>query len=217
MIKVHWFAIITGVILLLIVFIILSTITLRFTFLYTELEKQALLQVEIWMIRYTFNILKRVEKLEKNIEKKVKKAEEEGGIENKVLAELDTIGELIIKLREMHNIFKDFLNKVKINQWRWQSQIGTGDAASTGIVTGFAWSIKGIIVGVAEQYMHIINVPELEITPVFQGKGFASKCELTVSISIYWLIRAVIKFGRKKSADRSFYKNHEFEAKSEKF
>lgn len=74
---------------------------------------------------------------------------------------------------------------MKINQWRWYSQIGTGDAASTGIVTGFAWSTKGMVVGVVGEYMHIIDIPVLKITPVFQGKSFASKCELTASFRIY--------------------------------
>lgn len=122
---------------------------------------------------------------------KIEKAEEEGGIENKVMAQLDSIGEIVKKLQEIHSVIKKNLKKVKINQWRWHSQIGTGDAASTGIVTGFAWSTKGMVVGVVGEYMHIIDIPELEITPVFQGKGFASRCELTASFHIYRSIIAV--------------------------
>lgn len=82
---------------------------------------------------------------------------------------------------------------MKINKWRWHSQIGTGDAASTGIVTGYAWSTKGMAAGVIGQYMHIIGIPEFEITPVFQGKGFASKCELTASFHIYRTVTAAVK------------------------
>ena len=59
---------------------------------------------------------------------------------------------------------------MKINGWRWHTQIGAGDAASTGIVTGYAWVTKGMAAGVVGQYMHIVDVPEFEITPVFQGK-----------------------------------------------
>ncbi len=42
-----------------------------------------------------------------------------------------------------------------------------------------------MIVGIVGEYMHIIDIPEREITPVFQGKGFASMCELTTSFRIY--------------------------------
>ncbi|MBJ8149460.1 MULTISPECIES: DUF2953 domain-containing protein [Bacillus cereus group] len=183
MIGMKWLVI--GIVLLLILFILLSKISLKVTFLYSEMEKQCLLQVKIWKIRYTFDVLERIEKQKKKTGQKIEKAEEEGGIENKVMAQLDSIGDIVKKLQEIHSIIKKFLKRVKINQWRWYSQIGTGDAASTGIVTGFAWSTKGMVVGVVGEYMHIIDIPVLEITPVFQGKGFASKCELTASFRIY--------------------------------
>lgn len=179
-------------IVLLLFFLLLSKISLKVSFLYSEMEKQCLLQVKIWRIRYTFDVLERIEKQKKKTGQKIEKAEEEGGIENKVMAQLDSIGEIVKKLQEIHSKIKKFLKRVKINKWRWYSQIGTGDAASTGIVTGFAWSTKGMVVGVVGEYMHIIDIPVLEITPVFQGKGFASKCELTASFRIYRSIIAAL-------------------------
>lgn len=180
-----WLIIGIGILLLIILFILFLKISLKITLLYTEIEKQCLLQVEIWKLRYTFDVLERIKKQQKKTGQKIEKAEEEGGIENKVMAQIDSIGEIVKKLQEIHSVLKKNLKKVKINQWRWHSQIGTGDAASTGIITGFAWSIKGMVVGIAGEYMHIIDIAELEITPVFQGKGFASRCELTASFHIY--------------------------------
>ncbi|WP_046946063.1 DUF2953 domain-containing protein [Bacillus cereus] len=190
MIGMKWLVI--GIVLLFILFILFSKISLKVTFLYSEMEKQCLLQVKIWRIRYTFDVLERIEKQQKKTGQKIEKAEEEGGIENKVMAQLDSIGEIVKKLQEIHSIIKKFMKRVKINQWKWYSQIGTGDAASTGIVTGFAWSTKGMVVGVVGEYMHIIDIPVLEITPVFQGKGFASRCELTASFRIYRSIVAAV-------------------------
>ncbi|MCX2829269.1 DUF2953 domain-containing protein [Bacillus sp. DHT2] len=190
MICMKWIVIGIGIVLLVILFILFLKISLKVTFLYSEMEKQCLLQVKIWNIKYTFDVLERMEKQKKKTGQKIEKAEE-GGIENKVMAQLDSIGEIVKKLQEIHSVIKKNLKKVKINQWRWHSQIGTGDAASTGIVTGFAWSTKGMVVGVVGEYMHIIDIPELEITPVFQGKGFASRCELTASFHIYRSIIAV--------------------------
>ncbi|MGG0201562.1 DUF2953 domain-containing protein [Bacillus anthracis] len=185
MISMKWLIIGIGILLLIILFILFLKISLKITLLYTEIEKQCLLQVEIWKLRYTFDVLERIKKQQKKTGQKIEKAEEEGGIENKVMAQIDSIGEIVKKLQEIHSVLKKNLKKVKINQWRWHSQIGTGDAASTGIITGFAWSIKGMVVGIAGEYMHIIDIAELEITPVFQGKGFASRCELTASFHIY--------------------------------
>ncbi|MGY2613247.1 DUF2953 domain-containing protein [Bacillus pretiosus] len=185
MISMKWLIIGIGILLLTILFILFLKISLKITLLYTEIEKQFLLQVEIWKFKYTFDVLERIKKQQKKTGQKIEKAEKEGGIENKVMAQIDSIGEIVKKLQEIHSVLKKNLKKVKINQWRWHSQIGTGDAASTGIITGFAWSIKGMVVGIVGEYMHIIDIPELEITPVFQGKGFAFRCELTASFHIY--------------------------------
>ncbi|WP_410984147.1 DUF2953 domain-containing protein [Bacillus cereus] len=193
MVRMKWLVIGIVVLLLLVLLILLSKLSLKVTFLYSEMEKQCLFQVKIWMIRYTFDILERIEKQQKKIGQKIEKAEEDGGIENKIMAQLDSIGELIKKLQEIHTIIKDFLKKVKINRWKWHSQIGTGDAASTGIVTGYAWGTKGMVAGVLGQYTHVIDIPEFEITPVFQGKGFASKGELTASFRIYRATVAGVK------------------------
>ncbi|MEM5608704.1 DUF2953 domain-containing protein [Bacillus toyonensis] len=163
------------------------------TFLYSEMEKQCLFQVKIWMIRYTFDVLERIEKQQKKTGQKIEKAEKDGGIDNKIMAQLDSIGELIKRLQKVHTIVKDFLKRVKINGWKWHTQIGAGDAASTGIVTGYAWGTKGMVAGVIGQYMHIVDVPEFEIIPVFQGKGFASRCELTASFRIFRAIKTGFK------------------------
>ncbi|PED06603.1 DUF2953 domain-containing protein [Bacillus pseudomycoides] len=193
MVRMKWLVIGIGIFLLLILFILLSKLSLKVTFLYSEMEKQCLFQVKIWMIQYTFDVLERIEKQQKKTEQKIEKAEKDGGMENKIMAQLDSIGELIKKLQEIHTIIKDFLKKVKINSWKWHSQIGTGDAASTGIVTGYAWGIKGMAAGVLGQYTHVIDIPEFEITPVFQGKGFASKGELTASFRIYRAVTTGVK------------------------
>ncbi|MEH7458302.1 DUF2953 domain-containing protein [Bacillus sp. JJ1127] len=193
MVGMKWLVIGMGILLLFILLILLSKISLKVTFLYSEMEKQCLFQVKIWMIRYTFDILERIEKQQRKTGQKIEKAERDGGIENKIMAQLDSIGELIKMLQEIHTILKDFLKKVKINSWKWYSQIGTGDAASTGIVTGYAWGTKGMAAGIVGQYMHIVDIPKFEITPVFQGKGFASRCELTASFRVYRAIKAGVK------------------------
>lgn len=188
-----WLVIGIGILLFLILLILLSRLSLKVTFLYSEMEKQCLFQVKIWMIHYTFDILERIEKQQKKIGQKIEKAEEDGGIDNKIMAQLDSIGELIKKLEQIHTTLKGFLKKVKINSWKWHSQIGTGDAASTGIVTGYAWGLKGMAAGVLAQYTRVIDIPEFEITSVFQGKGFASKGELTASFHIYRAVVAGVK------------------------
>ncbi|MGG0188111.1 DUF2953 domain-containing protein [Bacillus rhizoplanae] len=188
-----WLAIGIGILILFVLFILLSKLSLKISLLYTETEKQCLFQVKIWMIHYTFDVLERIEKQQKKTDQKIEKAGEEGGTEDKFVAMLDSIAEVIKRMQEIHTMMKGFLQKVKIKNWRWRSQVGTGDAASTGVITGYVWSVKGMIVGVAGNYMEIIDAPQLEVTPIFQGKTVASHCELTASFRIYRAVKAVVR------------------------
>ena len=73
MIRMKWLVIGIIILLLFILFILLSKIKLKVTFLYSEMEKQCLLQVKIWMIRYTFDVLERIEKQQKKTGQKIEK------------------------------------------------------------------------------------------------------------------------------------------------
>lgn len=192
MVRMEWLLIGIIILVILLFLILLSKLSIKVRLLYTESEKQCLLQVKIWMIRYTFDVLERIEKQQRKVAQKVEKAEDKGGMEEKFVAGLDSIEEIIKRLQHTHTMVKDFLQKVKINQLRWHSQIGTGDAASTGIVTGYAWLVKGIIIGVISQYTDLVHEPKLEITSVFQGKTVASQCEFTASFRIYRAVKSAV-------------------------
>lgn len=73
MIRMKWLVIGIIILLLFILLILLSKIKLKVTFLYSEMEKQCLFQVKIWMIRYTFDVLERIEKQQKRQGRKSKK------------------------------------------------------------------------------------------------------------------------------------------------
>lgn len=73
MVRMKWLVIGMIILLLFILLILLSKISLKVTFLYSEMEKQCLFQVKIWMIRYTFDVLERIEKQQKKRGRKSKK------------------------------------------------------------------------------------------------------------------------------------------------
>ena len=45
----------------------------------------------------------------------------------------------VIRLNE---IIKKFLRHISITKLEWQTKIGTGDAAATGMIVGLGWSLK---------------------------------------------------------------------------
>ncbi len=60
-----WLAIGIGIFLIFLFLLLLSKISLKVTFLYSEMEKQCLFQVKIWKVKYTFDVLERIEKQQK--------------------------------------------------------------------------------------------------------------------------------------------------------
>lgn len=68
----------------------------------------------------------------------------------------------------LHRIVRKFLKKVTITDIKWDSVIGVGDAAYTGMITGACWAAKGSLIGVLSNYMRMRNLPHITVTPHFQ-------------------------------------------------
>ncbi|MBB5324483.1 hypothetical protein HNQ34_001580 [Anoxybacillus tepidamans] len=68
----------------------------------------------------------------------------------------------------LHVIVRKFLSHVSVTKLEWQSKIGTGDAAETGMIVGIGWSLKYGLAALISKYMSLKTVPFLSITPSFQ-------------------------------------------------
>lgn len=68
---------------------------------------------------------------------------------------------------DFHEIMKQFWRHVTITKWEWKTNIGTRDAASTGLLVGLGWSLKYAIIGAARRYMNMKTTPVIAIVPVY--------------------------------------------------
>jgi hypothetical protein len=68
---------------------------------------------------------------------------------------------------DLHEIMKQFYRHVTITKWEWRTTIGTGDAASTGLIAGLGWSLKYTIIGVVSRYTKMKTVPVIMIVPSY--------------------------------------------------
>lgn len=73
-------------------------------------------------------------------------------------------------INELYKVVKKSLKKVRITQLVWKSAIGTGNAATTGIISGVGWSFKGTVIGMLSYYFSLKVQPQLEIRPIFNRK-----------------------------------------------
>lgn len=73
-------------------------------------------------------------------------------------------------INELYKVVKKSLKKVRITQLVWKSAIGTGNAATTGIISGVGWGFKGTVIGMLSYYFSLKVQPQLEIRPIFNRK-----------------------------------------------
>ncbi|MCD7032762.1 DUF2953 domain-containing protein [Metabacillus sp. GX 13764] len=85
-----------------------------------------------------------------------------------VLAGIKDVRELTEHVVKLHSIARKFLKKVRVARLEWISEIGTGDAASTGFAAGAGWSIKFTVFAVIDQYFSVTEAPCFHIQPNFQ-------------------------------------------------
>ncbi|MBB6282648.1 hypothetical protein HNR34_000976 [Geobacillus subterraneus] len=68
---------------------------------------------------------------------------------------------------DLHEIMKQFYRHVTVTKWEWRTTIGTGDAASTGMVAGLGWSLKYMITGAVSRYTKMKAIPVMMIVPAY--------------------------------------------------
>lgn len=85
--------------------------------------------------------------------------------------------QLIERVVGFHQIIKRFLAKVKIRKLTWNSRIGTGDAAETGVLAGLIWGIKSGLIVVVRRFMEVEEPPKITVNPSFMQACFYSEFE----------------------------------------
>lgn len=115
------------------------------------------------------------------------------------------------------NAVKYIKRKIYIRKLQWHTALGTGDAAETGIAIGFLWNIKTIISTLLGIGFKLKELPDLRISPCFDGPAFRTYFDCILSIRIGHAITAAMLYltAKKKdgdaverASDRSLDENH---------
>lgn len=78
----------------------------------------------------------------------------------------------VVRLNE---IIKKFLGHISITKFEWQTKIGTGNAATTGMIVGLGWSLKYSLLAFFSKYMKLKTSPFFMITPSFHEAASETK------------------------------------------
>jgi len=81
------------------------------------------------------------------------------------------------------------LDKVRLHRFTWQTEIGAGDPAQTGLLTGAAWSVKGLLLTVACRLLSTGGVrPVVKIKPNFEKVCFNTDLSCVFDVRIGYLL-----------------------------
>jgi hypothetical protein len=86
-----------------------------------------------------------------------------------------------------------FLKSVKVKRFRWETTIGTGDAASTGWAAGMLWMLKGTVGGTLCHFFTATEKPEIAVKPDFQRFLLRTEAHCIFQIGVGQAILAGIK------------------------
>lgn len=123
--------------------------------------------------------------------------------ENSLIKTYKKYKELIKKIINSKPLILKFLSKVSVHHLSWKTNIGTGDASLTGILSGGLWSVKGAVIGMAMSHMKVKEQPDIEIVPLFQHKFVYSEFKCMTSVRLGQTIYAIFQLARHFQGSRS--------------
>jgi Protein of unknown function (DUF2953) len=185
------------------------------------------IQLKAWfgLLRYTFDVP--LIKVDENSPSIVVEEETKTGKQENINSEkrsqffaqdiingLKDMEKLLKHVVSLHRIVRHFLKKVTVNQLEWQTIIGTGEAALTGVLTGAVWAVKGSIIGMISHYFKLKVNPALSVQPHFQLPVSQTSFQCMLQFRIGHAIFAGIKLIKCWKGGRPQFKSRLFSSLS---
>ncbi|WP_185955987.1 DUF2953 domain-containing protein [Melghirimyces algeriensis] len=113
-------------------------------------------------------------------------------------------------------VSRRFLRHVVCERLRWDTSVGTGDAASTGVLTGVIWGVKTSLVGFAGSYIRWACPPRLNVQPLFNNDKVETTLDsiirFRIGYAIVAVIRLLIRFVRNNKGGEEGWQSTQFKA-----
>ncbi|WP_123040849.1 DUF2953 domain-containing protein [Cohnella candidum] len=97
--------------------------------------------------------------------------------------------------KELSPWLKDTLKKVNCTRFRLDFRVGTGDAASTAVVSGLLWSVLGCAVGAAGHLVQLKAEPHGAVEPVYHAKEFTVVWEADFQVRAGSFFMSILHLG----------------------
>lgn len=106
---------------------------------------------------------------------------------------LNVIERVKNQLKKYNSSIQYFKKKIIIRHFNWETGIGIGDAALTGIATGLLWNVKNVVIYILNTQFRITDVPAVNIRFDFERIVFTTQFDCIFSFKIGHAIIAGLK------------------------
>ncbi|TFJ92551.1 DUF2953 domain-containing protein [Lentibacillus salicampi] len=112
--------------------------------------------------------------------------------------------DFVQKIKDFHQAATLILERLQVHEIAWKTDVGTGQAHTTGMAAGGIWSTKGAVLGVLSAKSHLHCKPSIVVTPLYNQKWIGSTFDCMISIragqAIYALLKIIRIFSVKREA-----------------
>lgn len=98
------------------------------------------------------------------------------------------LNKFIKNIYQLHNKVKSRFKYIDVKVFKWNTSVGTGEADSTGLVSGILLGLKGMLIGILNTYFTFSDKTVMNVFPVYQGKGFYTELKIIFSFRIIRLL-----------------------------
>ncbi|QAY66204.1 DUF2953 domain-containing protein [Paenibacillus protaetiae] len=86
---------------------------------------------------------------------------------DKVMTAIDRMQRIVHLFRNLERWMRKALARVKLVEWNWKTDVGTGDAMWTAMATGAVWSVKTALLGLLSQLVRLKAEPVMVVQPIY--------------------------------------------------
>jgi Protein of unknown function (DUF2953) len=219
--KLFWLWLSLSILLFLFILIIFTKLTILVNYYHHNDNDDLKVEFKVWfgIIKYKLNVP--LIKIDDNSPSVVVKSHSHMGeaapenpdhtvnqiTRNDVTSSFQKTKDLLERVIHLHVIVRKFFKRITIKNFEWQTLMGVGDAAHTGMMTGAIWAIKGSIVSILSHYFRLKEMPHLSVTPHFQAAVIQTRLTCMFQFRIGYAILAglkLIKFWKGGKPRRDF-------------
>ncbi|TRM12960.1 DUF2953 domain-containing protein [Lentibacillus cibarius] len=106
------------------------------------------------------------------------------------------------KMKDVNTAVSVVLKRIRFHSISWKTDVGTGKADTTGMVTGGIWGMKGMVIGLLTSKSTLVTEPSVVVTPFFNQRKISSVFDCMITIRVGQAIYAFLKFIRKLPGKR---------------